>query len=42
MGNMKTHQLLHSGIRPYCCDFPDCKKNFTQLGNLKVFEIVLN
>ena len=36
MGNMKTHEQLHTGVKPFVCEVPGCTKSFTQLGNLKV------
>jgi hypothetical protein len=35
MGNMKTHLALHSGWKPFVCPAPDCRRAFSQLGNLK-------
>ncbi|OWF55080.1 zinc finger and BTB domain-containing protein 24-like isoform X2 [Mizuhopecten yessoensis] len=27
-GNMKTHMLIHAGMKPFSCDFPNCSKFF--------------
>eukprot|EP00842_Homolaphlyctis_polyrhiza_P006433 jgi/Hompol1/6791/HPOL_002332-RA len=35
MGNMRTHSLLHLGVKPFVCTHDRCSKSFTQLGNLK-------
>jgi uncharacterized Zn-finger protein len=35
-GNKKTHELLHSGLKPYECEHAGCDKTFSQMGNLKV------
>ena len=40
MGNMKTHELLHSGVKPFTCGIDGCDRSFSQLGNLKVVIVV--
>ncbi|TPX68202.1 hypothetical protein SpCBS45565_g03288 [Spizellomyces sp. 'palustris'] len=32
---MKTHELLHLGIKPFTCGIEGCDRAFSQLGNLK-------
>jgi uncharacterized Zn-finger protein len=33
--SLKKHINRHRKIKPYECTFPDCKKRFSEKGNLK-------
>ena len=35
-GNVRAHRIVHEQHKPYVCKLEDCRKQFTQLGNLKV------
>ena len=35
VGNLRTHQLIHSNTRPHKCPFPTCESDFRQAINLK-------
>lgn len=35
-GNVRAHRIVHEQHKPYICKLDDCRKQFTQLGNLKV------
>ncbi len=35
-GNVRAHKIVHEQQKPYICKLEDCRKQFTQLGNLKV------
>ena len=35
-GNVRAHKIVHEQHKPYVCKLEDCRKQFTQLGNLKV------
>lgn len=32
--NLRTHQRIHNGDKPYSCDYPGCFKKFSQSSNL--------
>ncbi|ORZ41160.1 hypothetical protein BCR44DRAFT_116891 [Catenaria anguillulae PL171] len=36
LGNLRTHERMHSGDRPYRCIIDGCQSQFSQLGNLRV------
>ena len=35
-GNLKTHMLIHSGVKNFSCN--QCNKSFTQSGALKIHQ----
>uniref|UniRef100_A0AAZ1XG98 C2H2-type domain-containing protein n=1 Tax=Oreochromis aureus TaxID=47969 RepID=A0AAZ1XG98_OREAU len=37
-GGLKTHQLIHSGVKAYSCDL--CGKSFARAGNLKKHQLI--
>lgn len=36
--SLNAHERIHSGIKPYICDFPSCSRAFTQSGQLKTHQ----
>lgn len=36
-GNVRAHKITHEQAKPFTCRLDDCGKQFTQLGNLKVW-----
>ncbi|EAW08605.1 C2H2-type zinc finger protein [Aspergillus clavatus NRRL 1] len=37
-GNVRAHKITHQHAKPFTCLLDDCGKQFTQLGNLKVYQ----
>uniref|UniRef100_A0A3P9D180 Uncharacterized protein n=1 Tax=Maylandia zebra TaxID=106582 RepID=A0A3P9D180_9CICH len=37
-GNLKTHQLIHSGVKAHSCEL--CGQSFTQAGHLKTHQLI--
>ena len=36
--NRRVHERIHSGIKPYQCDWLDCQKKFRQKRSLKMHQ----
>lgn len=36
--SLNAHERIHTGLRPYSCDFPGCTRAFTQSGQLKTHQ----